>query len=188
MLSPKGRPMLDLIGQRFGKLTAIKPTEERRHNAVVWLFHCDCGNKNAKLEGRSVNRGDYTDCGCVSKRGEHNPLWKGQGEISAKRWHHIITTATKKRNWEFTITIEQAWSLFLGQDRKCALTGEILTFELWPNEYKGTASLDRVDSTKGYTLDNVQWIHKDINLAKRAKTEKEFIEMYRKVVSHADRL
>ncbi len=29
-----------------------------------------------------------------------------------------------------------------------------------------TASLDRIDSTKGYTLDNIQWIHKDLNKMK----------------------
>ena len=33
--------------------------------------------------------------------------------------------------------------------------------------YKGTASLDRIDSTKGYVRGNIQWVHKDINWFKR---------------------
>ena len=33
----------DLAGQRFGRLTVLAPTEERRRGAVVWQCRCDCG-------------------------------------------------------------------------------------------------------------------------------------------------
>lgn len=36
--------ILDLTGQRFGRLVAIKPTEERSDSSVKWLCKCDCGN------------------------------------------------------------------------------------------------------------------------------------------------
>lgn len=58
----------DIAGQKFGKLTAIRPTKERRHNSVVWECHCDCGNPNpvyATVEGLRV--GDNTSCGCFNK-------------------------------------------------------------------------------------------------------------------------
>jgi hypothetical protein len=65
------------------------------------------------------------------------------------------------RNMAFEIKIEEVWDLFLKQKRKCALTGWNIRFG------KGqTASLDRIDSGKGYTSDNIQWIHKNINILK----------------------
>ena len=39
-----------------------------------------------------------------------------------------------------------------------------------------TASLDRIDSKKAYTLDNVQWVHKTVNQMKWTLASKEFIE------------
>lgn len=56
----------DITGRRFGSLTALRPTEERRGRAVVWECRCDCGNTclrtvQALLGGRS------THCGCKRK-------------------------------------------------------------------------------------------------------------------------
>mgnify|MGYP007044016634 CR=1 FL=1 len=38
-----------------------------------------------------------------------------------------------------------------------------------------TASLDRIDSSKGYIEGNVQWVHKDINWMKQDFNEEYFI-------------
>lgn len=56
----------DLSGRRFGKLTAIEPTEERKHGYVVWRCRCDCG-KEISVESRYLKREMVTDCGCVPK-------------------------------------------------------------------------------------------------------------------------
>ena len=57
----------DLTGMRFGRLTAIKPTEDRYHNSVVWLCRCECGN-TALVPSRSLTNGNTKSCGCA-KRG-----------------------------------------------------------------------------------------------------------------------
>jgi len=44
-----------------------------------------------------------------------------------------------------------------------------------------TASLDRIDSTKNYTIDNIQWVHKDVNKMKMDFSQEYFIEMCRLV-------
>lgn len=38
--------MLNLSGQRFGRLVAIRPTEERWRTSVVWECRCDCGQRS----------------------------------------------------------------------------------------------------------------------------------------------
>lgn len=52
----------DLAGQRFGELTALKPTEERRGRRVVWLCQCSCG-KQAAVTSDSLVSGNTTSCG-----------------------------------------------------------------------------------------------------------------------------
>jgi hypothetical protein len=44
-----------------------------------------------------------------------------------------------------------------------------------------TASLDRIDSSKGYTIDNVQWVHKTVNLMKRELNQQDFIDICNKI-------
>lgn len=34
----------DITGQRFGRLTALHPTDKRQGTNIIWCFRCDCGN------------------------------------------------------------------------------------------------------------------------------------------------
>lgn len=59
----------DLVGQKFGRLTVIEATDERRHNSVVWKCQCDCGNITyATTEG--LRTGGNVSCGCYNKSRE----------------------------------------------------------------------------------------------------------------------
>ena len=53
----------DLTGEKFGRLTAIKPTKERKNGSVMWLCECECGNKTKVTSGR-LSSGDTKSCGC----------------------------------------------------------------------------------------------------------------------------
>ena len=61
--APLPRPK-DLTGQRFGKLVAMKPTEERKNGFVMWECQCDCGNV-ALVRSVSLLNGNTTSCGCL---------------------------------------------------------------------------------------------------------------------------
>lgn len=60
----KGHYKLDLTGQKFGSLTAIKPTDKRDNNAIVWLCKCDCGNFVEWDTGR-LKQTKNPNCGCL---------------------------------------------------------------------------------------------------------------------------
>src|SRR5437868_1347514 len=83
-----------------------------------------------------------------------------------QRFNIQIESGARARGHKIDITPEEAWQLFLDQNRKCALSGMKLMFKSRWDANDGTASLDRMDSNGDYTIDNVQWIHKDINLIK----------------------
>ena len=51
---------------------------------------------------------------------------------------------------------------------------------------EGNASLDRIDSNKDYTIDNIQWIDKDLQRLKNNLSEQRFIELCRRVINYAD--
>lgn len=53
----------ELTGRRFGKLTAIEPTDQRKRGAVLWRCHCDCGNE-VLVESRRLKPGVIQSCGC----------------------------------------------------------------------------------------------------------------------------
>ena len=80
--------------------------------------------------------------------------------------------------------MEQAWELFEKQNRKCALSGLLLNFPKDRNTHGGTASLDRIDSNGNYTLDNVQWVHKDINRLKNSFDQDYFINLCKLVSNY----
>lgn len=80
------------------------------------------------------------------------------------------------RNHEFNISIDYLWDLFIRQKGQCKLSGIELCFSKTANSYKDrTASLDRIDSSKGYIEGNVQWIHKYINLMKNDLNQGSFL-------------
>lgn len=60
---------IDMTGQKYGKLTAIKRVPKPEHiksRVAFWLFKCDCG-KEVVLNGSNVRSGNTTSCGCMQK-------------------------------------------------------------------------------------------------------------------------
>jgi hypothetical protein len=120
------------------------------------------------------------------KIGAKNPLYSGYEGITGSYWGHIQGAAAR-RSLAFEITKEQAWDLLVKQNFKCALTGlDIVTATSCEEYYNGTqtASIDRIDSDKHYTLDNIQWVHKEINIMKREYSQEKFIEYCKLVAKH----
>lgn len=52
------------IGNKYGKLTVIAPTEERIRKRVCWICECECGNQITVI-GTDLRTGRKLDCGCV---------------------------------------------------------------------------------------------------------------------------
>jgi hypothetical protein len=99
------------------------------------------------------------------------------GNLSGATWYRIMSNA-KERGLNVSITKEEAWDLFQKQNGRCALTGmELVLSPLFKDKVTNTASLDRIDSSRGYTMDNVQWIHKDVNLMKLDYPNEYFISI-----------
>jgi hypothetical protein len=89
--------------------------------------------------------------------------------------------------YNFNITIEEAWEIWLTQNGECALSGVEIKFSRTRKKSKTgerleqTASLDRIDSSKGYSKENCQWVHKLVNRLKGSLPENDFYEFCKSV-------
>lgn len=184
-LRPAKKRTLNLTGEKFGYLTVecMSFTKGTRCKCK-----CVCG-KILYLKAGDLRWGNYKSCGCrKTKRGSQNPQWKGCGELSGYVWaqiKHSARTSNKQKNVE--ITIEEAWNKLQKQNLKCALSGMPISLGKTADEHRRgltTASLDRIDSSGHYTLDNVQWVHKDINKLKTDFPEGYFIKLCKLVACH----
>lgn len=74
--------------------------------------------------------------------------------------YDTVIKAAKSRNLIVTITKQDIRKLLLKSNNKCAITGIEFIYDIPRGPFK--PSIDRIDSTKGYTLDNIQivcWIY-----------------------------
>lgn len=190
-LHPEDVPTLneDLTGRQFDDWTVISRDESvpRGTNSRYWLCKCACGKEVVKTTLQI--KYDSKSCGCRKLRhGSEAHAWEGYEEISLRHWNSIIkSNETRSKKILFQITIQEGWDLFIRQNRRCALSGILLTFGNNKHSPK-TASLDRIDSSKNYTLDNVQWVHKDVNVMKMDHTQKEFLDWIEKIWLHQQTL
>ena len=164
----------NLIGKKFGRLIVLKEYKgktESNKKGVKWLCECDCGNTIVVLS-RLLIGGNNMSCG------KHT--YKGYAEISGSHFSKLKRMA-ESRELKFRITLPYIWKIFLKQNRKCALSGVELFADANILNKETTASLDRIDSSKGYIKGNVQWVHKDLNRCKWDFPEAEFLEWVKKI-------
>ena len=166
-------------GQIFGRYRVIDETIIIENEAKV-KCKCDCGNVR-NVSCYTLIKGTSTQCLTCgnSLKKDKNPSWKGFGDIPGKLISKLKRDA-KTRGLEFNITIEDLDKKIKSQKYKCALTG----VELSTNYKSMTASVDRIDSSIGYVIDNIQWVHKDINMMKRNHSEEYFINLCKMVVDY----
>jgi len=179
MRKKTGPKAKDLTGQRFHFLTVVGLDKVDKWRDYHYICSCDCGNTTSVRRAHLVG-GKIKSCGCWQR----DKNWTGHGDISGSYWGNTQTRA-RLAGLEHTITIEEAWQVFLNQNRRCVMSGELLTFCRKFNtegKDKQTASLDRIDSSKGYIIGNVQWLHKVVNKMKLNMSDEEYIEWCRKVV------
>jgi len=183
------RKRTNIIGLLFGKWRVLEEIDK------IWVkCECQCPQKTIALIKRTnLISHNYSMCKICHKINNSRKQWKGHGEISGHKWA-VMKKGALSRDLEFNITREYVWELFKKQNRKCALTGIELKFRLplimagTPDaQGEDTASLDRIDSSKGYTVDNIQWVHKDIQKMKMDFDQNYFIEMCKKITIRSNK-
>lgn len=85
---------IDLTGQRFGRLTVIRDSGEKKNGFVVWECQCDCGNI-VNIPTGNLGRSTKS-CGCLRKK--IDLTGKKFGRLLVKEFHSRID---KKDYYEY---------------------------------------------------------------------------------------
>lgn len=93
------RRIKDISGEKFGRLTALYPTDRRdEKGSVYWHCRCDCGNEVDVTED-GLTWGNNKSCGCRKRETQeriHEQLHHVEGtcvEILEKRKHRSDNTS-----------------------------------------------------------------------------------------------
>jgi hypothetical protein len=160
---------IDITGQRFGRLVAIKRTKPSESNHSRWLCRCDCGRQKI-IFSTSLKSNMSRSCGCLSRelaRQRKTNLRHGEGgdnkrtpEYSA--WQGMI--ARCKPAWPYAmyyfergITVCTRWHKF---ENFLADMGR---------RPSPKHSLDRTNNYKGYSPKNCRWATRAEQNANRRK-------------------
>lgn len=177
----------DLSGKHIGKLVVISRASNVGRR-VRWNCKCSCGNTKTMWACNLLTKASQS-CGCsLHKYGKQNQNWKGYGDLGMRQFWEIKDGASRRKHL-FDISIVYLWNLFRKQNGKCSLSGVNLVLNSQKDgKMLGTASLDRIDNTKGYVKGNVQWVHKDVNFMKQDLSQREFVEYCRLIVKNHENL
>ena len=175
-------------GKRFGRwIVLCRDKKQRKSNmGIYWICKCNCGLIKS-VSGISLRKNQSQSCVCLHKELQCSRQRKRKSmylEIPIYFFSNVVSCANK-RNLKIEITIEDIYNQWIKQDKKCYFTGLSIGFEDEKSEkgrYKHTASLDRLDSNKDYTKENICLVHKDINALKTNFSVESFIK-YCKLVA-----
>lgn len=166
------------VGSKFGSWTVLNHQFIRQKNKTLINVGCECGTETT-IQPWTLSAEKSKSCPkCAYKK-----AFKGYEKISIT-YYKQLKSAAKRRGYVFEISIEYMWGVFKKQKEKCNFTGLDLVLTNSNHFKKQTASLDRIDSTKGYVEGNVQWVHKDVNKMKMDLPEKEFFRIVKLINEH----
>lgn len=98
-------------------------------------------------------------------------------------WFNQFKGSAETRKLEWVLTIDNVADVYEKQNGLCALTDESIVFPEVGHPNKAIASIDRIDSTKGYTLDNIQLVTRQVNMMKQSYSQELFIDTCLKVAN-----
>jgi hypothetical protein len=158
--------MLDITGQRFGRLIAVMPKGCNRHRQMTWLCKCDCG-KEIITVGSEMRRGHALSCGCLNReRSAAANIKHGESHTRLyRRWKSLRQRCLNAKAKDFHsyggrgISFAEEWNDFP-------------TFKRWAitHGYRENLTLERRNNNDGYSPENCIWIPRSAQAKNKRQT------------------
>ena len=166
----------ELVGKTFNSLTVLEYLGINKTKNNIYKVKCVCG-KEKVLEGSDVKTGKVQSCGCrrYITQLKENTIWK-----SIFRDYKV---KAKKRSYEFNINQDDFINLIKLDCHYCGAepSNRKVNRYHFVDETIFYNGLDRVDNTKGYSVDNCVPCCKFCNQAKHGMTKEFFLDWVERV-------
>lgn len=159
---------------------------KRRPTATAEYTCEDCGATLSQIVRRGKKAEKRVRCpACVRRQvmqdhGGHTANYTGTQFFPGKHiamWKH----SAKRRHHDWDLTNDDLDEIYREQQGLCALSGIQMNPAI-SSPYR--PSIDRIDSTKGYTRANVQFVCSVVNVMKNKIHEPLFVDLCAKIATH----
>lgn len=151
--------LIDLTGQRFGRLVVIERADNSADGRARWLCRCDCGQSKTVL-GEHLKKGRTKSCGCA-KSESSSKRFKKHGGRNSKLYRIWSNMKDRCNNPDCKV-----YSDYGGRGIKVCKEwiDDFSAFQKWAlaNGYKEGLTIDRKNNDKGYSPDNCRWTDRKI--------------------------
>lgn len=165
------KSIVDLSGQKFGRLTVIAHSGTNKYGKNLWLCICSCGGENAikKIEQGKLLRKTQNptrSCGCLVKK--HGHTVSGIVSLTYKSWDAMLQRCLNPSSQSYKyygargITVCDRWNPSAG--------GSFENFISDMGERQKGMSIDRIDTSKGYDPSNCRWATMKQQASNRSNT------------------
>jgi hypothetical protein len=180
------RGLKNNLGKRFGKLIVL---EARRQNhtkkkSIVWLCQCDCGRQVARTAA-ALNSRTTTSCGCSTYTEEVIRKMSDPHRISEPALHKDFAayrSGAYARGIEFDLSFEQFKELVTKQCSYCGIENSREVHTKY--ETVRVNGIDRLDSSKGYVVNNCVSCCHVCNRLKMRHSAYAFVAHIRRIANH----
>lgn len=148
---------LDLTGERYGRLVAIKKVGTDKNKSTLWLFKCDCGNEAIK-PAKEVRQGHIKSCGCMGKERVDRfikqycePTHGDYGKRLYRIWQGMKARCYCKSATGYK---------YYKDVKVCSEWMDYKVFRDWAlnNGYTDSLTLDRINTHGNYEPNNCRWV------------------------------
>jgi len=167
---------------------------KKKYNRNLGKICCDNCNKEFEKplselkRNKELNRRNFCSRTCVGKANYNNfgdKINKIPPIRQKDKYYGLREFIRRAKNRIFleesTITKEYLFEIWENQNHKCAYTNIDLILPCYRRKIKTSrifsASLDRIDSKKGYIIGNVQFVSSAINFMKNDMSNEETIQL-----------
>ena len=161
----------NLLGRKLGTLTILEEAGRNSKGSLVWRCRCDCGNVVLRRGSALLRRVD-PNCGC--KTAEKMALALVKPGTPMRTAYKQYLNQARQRGRIFDLTEEEFAKLVQLPCAYCGVIGSMLKATKY-DEIR-INGLDRIDSSRGYFVENCDPCCPRCNRMKLDMGPKEFLE------------